>query len=841
MNLKTLGVSLVKEAFFPHKPKILGLFACPDTDEFDDYSKNSVRLVLSGVSRERCLSIFISDVGCVSACGYEHQIPLEQCFVILDEGFEDVVVLQLPTYNNAWYVSILDVSFNKVLFEDRIDVNACTRAQISHKQDAHVCARAHLAELAWNNLPPFESFAFAKLDALVEKPMRDDAHARSYENSILHVDVETSARKINHLKPQRRYLASLQVIASRLSHAKDLGVSITPVVETHIAHSTGGEIGAYRAQGGTQGDVCFVQKKLGERTAILKCEIPFFEQPHNINIYNKRTGIFIARIAFPTQMAEKGLRRFLEVNKTAWDKQDAYQAWRESKKVGQCVRTSKPVECETGTNEGEHANGYTQECSHSYTENNMPTFSIITPLWNTPREYFEDLTRSLEAQTYSNFELVLVCASPENEQLCKMVAHYESANSLLGTLKVVMLKDNFGITLNTVAGVRAASGKYVCMLDHDDFLSPDALEVYARTICDDPEIDVLYSDEDLYENGEFCKPMFKCGVNRALVFSKNYCIHFLAIRKNLFQAGELNHSIYDGSQDYYGLLSALVHGAHVVHVPQILYHWRVSDTSISLNPHAKSYGESSSIAVLNNLLEREGVHARAHLSAVPCVYKLIWDEVPSLNVLVLSTHSTHVLVRQLQRFGFNAVGMLLRAFDAQSITQTIKHQGVVPDVMIIARSADMYCTDGLRQMVLRAFWSREVVGAISVDAHGWIQDLGFERARDEHLRARWQGQHVFHLGYSCTLASPLSVDALSMNFVAFNTHTFDDLKIKGSESESEFMTEGGLVVVNDVQVVAPDSSVPQFISSRKGSVCNIPELDDFNEFCARYESANMES
>ena len=51
----------------------------------------------------------------------------------------------------------------------------------------------------------------------------------------------------------------------------------------------------------------------------------------------------------------------------------------------------------------------------------------------------------------------------------------------------VTLEKNQGITLNTNEGIKIASGDFLCFLDHDDVLEPDALFCYTRAINEHPD------------------------------------------------------------------------------------------------------------------------------------------------------------------------------------------------------------------------------------------------------------------------------------------------------------------------------------------------------------------
>ncbi|MFR4802776.1 MAG: glycosyltransferase [Eggerthellaceae bacterium] len=101
-----------------------------------------------------------------------------------------------------------------------------------------------------------------------------------------------------------------------------------------------------------------------------------------------------------------------------------------------------------------------------------PVFSIVVPLYKTPRRFFDEMVQSVRAQTYARWELILVNASPEDEELAGAV---RAASRSDERVKVVALEENGGISANSNAGIAAASGDFVCFFDHDDLIEPDLL------------------------------------------------------------------------------------------------------------------------------------------------------------------------------------------------------------------------------------------------------------------------------------------------------------------------------------------------------------------------------
>lgn len=273
-----------------------------------------------------------------------------------------------------------------------------------------------------------------------------------------------------------------------------------------------------------------------------------------------------------------------------------------------------------------------------------PLFSIVVPLFRTPLDYFDEMIESVYAQSYQNWQLILVNASPENVALHDRVSRAAEADSRVCCIN---LSKNSGISLNTNAGIEAASGDFVCFLDHDDLLEPDALFSYAEAVCNNSSIDLLYCDEDILDaDGEYKAPFFKPDFDPELLRVKNYIAHFLTIRKSLLDRLELSTPEFDGAQDYHLTLQATEQGRAICHIPRVLYHWRVCESSSSKNAENKPYAADAGKRALAAHLERTGMSARILDGKYPFSYRVLYDmpaDQPLVSILIPNCDQPDVL------------------------------------------------------------------------------------------------------------------------------------------------------------------------------------------------------
>lgn len=261
-----------------------------------------------------------------------------------------------------------------------------------------------------------------------------------------------------------------------------------------------------------------------------------------------------------------------------------------------------------------------------------PVFSIVVPLYRTPIEYFRPMLQSVQRQSYGGWELILVNASPDDGRLAKELENVSDAR-----VRVVNLEENRGIAENTNAGICMAQGDFVAFLDHDDVLAPNALFEYARVVCDDPLVDIVYCDEDRIDSvGVHHAPFFKPDFSPELLCAQNYITHFLAVRKSLIEEIGSLDAAFDGAQDYDLVLRATERSRSISHIPRVLYHWRMHEASTSMNSDSKSYAGEAGRAALEAHCRRCGWNAKVERTDLPFAYRVRHElvERPKVSILI---------------------------------------------------------------------------------------------------------------------------------------------------------------------------------------------------------------
>ena len=235
-----------------------------------------------------------------------------------------------------------------------------------------------------------------------------------------------------------------------------------------------------------------------------------------------------------------------------------------------------------------------------------PLLSIVVPVYRPALWYFRECVLSVLNQSYSNWELCLCDDGSDDSELSEAMAEFAAADA---RIQALALESNGGISAASNRALTAAAGEFVVLLDHDDLLTPDALAEIAYVIADRDDVDVIYSDEDkIDESDRVGQPYFKPDWDPDLLLSYPYLGHVTAVRHEVLSRIGGFRSEFDGSQDFDVMLRATEVSRRVVHIPKVLYHWRMVAGSAAGDPDAKPWAYSASRRALEDAVMRRAIH-----------------------------------------------------------------------------------------------------------------------------------------------------------------------------------------------------------------------------------------
>jgi glycosyltransferase involved in cell wall biosynthesis len=307
----------------------------------------------------------------------------------------------------------------------------------------------------------------------------------------------------------------------------------------------------------------------------------------------------------------------------------------------------------------------------------QPIASFITTIYNR-ENYLAQSIESALAQTEPNFELILLDDGSTDGSV-EVAQRYADADPRVRLIKAK--HQGRGLALSTACSF--ASGKYLALLDSDDWLAPEALAETATVLEALSEVSMVYSNYyDVSEAGKLLRLGHRCGIpySRERLLLDFMVFHFRLFRRTaLEQVGGIDPE-FDCAPDY-DLSLKLSEVGEVIHLEKALYFYRQHENSISAARQMEQIHYSHK--AVTQALKRRGL--AAHLSVEvqlrpklvfkrnPVVLERPTTERPKVFGIGLGKTGTTSLCAALGLLGYRTIHLptsmdSLQAYDAAADT-----------------------------------------------------------------------------------------------------------------------------------------------------------------------------
>ena len=274
-----------------------------------------------------------------------------------------------------------------------------------------------------------------------------------------------------------------------------------------------------------------------------------------------------------------------------------------------------------------------------------PLVSVVMPTYNANLTWLEEAIVSVQNQTYGDWEL---CIADDASTDPSVRPFLEQQAAKEPRLKLVFRETNGHISAATNSALSVASGEWIAFLDHDDILPPHALQYMVRTAIEQSNARLIYSDEDkIDEHGRRHDPYFKSDWNPDLFYAHNLVTHLAFYHRDVMQMVGGLRDAFAGAQDYDLVLRVIEHIEvdQIVHVPFVLYHWRVhagstAKADLTIKPYAMLAGERA----LNDHFRRIGNGARAQFVGHGFRARFRLPDEPPMASIIIPTRNALKLV-----------------------------------------------------------------------------------------------------------------------------------------------------------------------------------------------------
>lgn len=235
-----------------------------------------------------------------------------------------------------------------------------------------------------------------------------------------------------------------------------------------------------------------------------------------------------------------------------------------------------------------------------------PEVSVIVVNWN-GKHLLDACLSSLRRQTFRDFEVILVDNGSSDGSVAWVAAHFPE-------VRILALEANQGFCGGNNAGIRAARGTYVALLNNDTEVEPDWLGELVGHIRVDTTIGacdskILYFDErDTIWSAGAMYTIAGSGEWRghgrkdreisepAEVFTAVACSAIYP-RRVLDEIGGLDEDFFTGYEDVDWSFRARLRGYRIVNVPSSRVYHKVSATHQYNSPAYVYHGQRNVVAV----------------------------------------------------------------------------------------------------------------------------------------------------------------------------------------------------------------------------------------------------
>jgi GT2 family glycosyltransferase len=259
-----------------------------------------------------------------------------------------------------------------------------------------------------------------------------------------------------------------------------------------------------------------------------------------------------------------------------------------------------------------------------------PRISVLTPVHDPPLQMLREAIDSVLAQTYPNWELCLVDDGSTHTEITAELDRYATADP---RIKLTRHPTAGGISQATNTALNDATGDYIALLDHDDTLAPDALQQIADTLTTQPDLDMIYTDEDIVVDGRRIWVHHKPAWSLDTLRTNGYTCHLGVYRRTLVRDLGGFRDEFNGSQDVDMILRLVERTDRIAHVPQIAYHWRAHAASTA-GGDAKPYAYVAARNAIAEHLARTGVRAEVGYGP-PGLYRVMHEVASDTTVALV--------------------------------------------------------------------------------------------------------------------------------------------------------------------------------------------------------------
>ena len=313
-----------------------------------------------------------------------------------------------------------------------------------------------------------------------------------------------------------------------------------------------------------------------------------------------------------------------------------------------------------------------------------PRFSVLTPIGDPDRVHLRTCLDSVRAQTFADWEHVVVDDGSTATWVAPMLAEAAAADPRVRVLHrprrrgVAALRD----------ALAASSGELITVLDPTDAFEPDALAAM-DAVFTAGDVDVAYADHDVINaDGDYVEPSFKPAFSPERLRAHNYIGRLVVTRRTVVDAAGGFHDGYDGAHDYDFVLRTTERARRVAHVPRILGHTDKSPGESDADGEATAATAAGGRAVADHCA-RAGIDAVVEPTRNEGCYRVVrrLAEHPLVSVVIPTRGSCGRVWGTTRCYVYEAVRSVVERSTYGELEFVIVHDAETPPPVLEALAA----------------------------------------------------------------------------------------------------------------------------------------------------------
>ncbi len=205
----------------------------------------------------------------------------------------------------------------------------------------------------------------------------------------------------------------------------------------------------------------------------------------------------------------------------------------------------------------------------------MPKVSVLLPIYNTPSQYLRECIDSILAQTFKDFELIVINDASTDQDVEKIIKSYNDPR-----IRYYLNEKNLGISETRNKLIDLAQGEYLAVHDHDDVSLPERFEKQVAYLEKHSDVGVLGTAHiEIPKNKIVHHPLTNEAIEEQLMYDCPLIHPSVMMRKSvLIESGVRYDKDYFPTEDY-NLYLHLIGKTHFANLPEVLFKYRKHKTN----------------------------------------------------------------------------------------------------------------------------------------------------------------------------------------------------------------------------------------------------------------------